>query len=197
MISLEVKLFNCVHIYLPLIYLKYTTGGIENDKYPGELKTARVVALYKKGVKYDPIKYRPISLLSHFDKILKRIICRGLVSFLERNKILFCYQYGFRILLRFKKNTDFIKRVLYEKHYVIRIIMDFKKAFDTVDHEMSLYRLECYGIRRLANEFFRSYLTNRLQYTVINGVDSDRMNYLSIIVIRIKLFSCNYFKSTL
>ena len=74
--------------------------------------------------------------------------------------------------------------------------MDFKKAFDTVDHEMSLYRLECYGIRRLANEFFRSYLTNRLQYTVINGVDSDRMNYLSIIVIRIKLFSCNYFKST-
>ena len=87
MISLEVKLFNCVHIYLPLIYLKYTTGGIENDKYPDELKTARVVALYKKGVKYDPIKYRPISLLSHFDKILKRIICRGLVSFLERNKI--------------------------------------------------------------------------------------------------------------
>ena len=38
---------------------------------------------------------------------------------------------------------------------------------------MLLYKLECYGIRGLVNDFFRSYLTNRLQYTVINGVNSD------------------------
>ena len=38
---------------------------------------------------------------------------------------------------------------------------------------MLLYKLECYGIRGLVNDFFRSYLTNRRQYTVINGVNSD------------------------
>ena len=132
---------------------------------------------YKKGVKYDPNNYRPISLLSHFDKILEKIICRRLVSFLERNKILYCYQYGFRKLystaLALIEITDFIKRLLDEKNYVISIFIDFKKAFDTVDHETLLYKLECYGIRGLANDFFRSYLTNRLQYTVINGVNSD------------------------
>ena len=156
---------------------KIYNWGIENGKYPDELKIARVIALYKKGVKYDPNNYRPISLLSHFDKILEKIICRRLVSFLERNKILYCYQYGFRKLystaLALIEITDFIKRLLDEKNYVISIFIDFKKAFDTVDHDILLYKLECYGIRGLANDFFRSYLTNRLQYTVINGVNSD------------------------
>ena len=69
--------------------------------------------------------------------------------------------------------TDYIKRLLDEKNYVISIFIDFKKAFDTVDHEILLYKLECYGIRGLVNDFFRSYLTNRRQYTVINGVNSE------------------------
>ena len=150
---------------------------IENGKYPDEPKIDRVIALYKKGVKYDPNNYRPISLLSHFDKILEKIICSRLVSFLERNKISYCYQYGFRKLystaLALIEITDFIKRLFDEKHYVISIFIDFKKAFDTVDHEILLYTLECYGIWGLANDFFRSYLTNTLQYTVINGVNSD------------------------
>ena len=42
-----------------------------------------------------------------------------------------------------------------------------------MDHEILLYKLECYGIRGLANDFFRSYQTNRRQYTVINGVNSE------------------------
>ena len=135
------------------------------------------IALYKKGVKYDPNNYRPISLLSHFDKIFEKILCRRLVSFLERNKISYCYQYGFRKLystvLALIEITDHIKRLLDEKKYVISIFIDFKKAFDTVDHEILLYKLECYGIRGLVNDFFRSYLTNRRQYSVINGVNSD------------------------
>ena len=46
-------------------------------------------------------------------------------------------------------------------------------AFDTVDHAILLYKLDSFGIRGLANDFFRSYLTNRLQYTIIDGVNSD------------------------
>ena len=130
-----------------------------------------------KCVKYDPNNYRPISLLSLFDKILEKILCRRLVSFLEHNKILYCYQYGFRkaysTVLALIEIKDYIKRLLDERNYVISIFIDFKKAFDTVDHEILLYKLECYGIRGLANDFFRSYLTNRRQYTVINGVNSE------------------------
>ena len=125
---------------------KIYNWGIENGKYPDDLKIAKVIALYKKGVKYDPNNYRPISLLSHFDKIFEKILCRRLVSFLERNKILYCYQYGFRKLystvLALIEITDHIKRLLDEKNYVISIFIDFKKAFDTVDHEILLYKLE-------------------------------------------------------
>ena len=54
-----------------------------------------------------------------------------------------------------------------------KCFIDFKKAFNTVDHEILLYKLECYGIRGLVNDFFKSYLTNRRQYAVINGVNSE------------------------
>ena len=69
--------------------------------------------------------------------------------------------------------TDNIKRLLDEKNYVIGIFIDFKKALDTVDHEILLRKLDCYGIRGHANMFFRSYLTNRRQFTIANGVQSD------------------------
>ena len=45
-------------------------------------------------------------------------------------------------------------------------------AFATVDHEILLAKLENYGIRGHGNNFFRSYLSNRKQYTSENGVDS-------------------------
>ena len=155
----------------------YTTRGSKTVNTPEELKIAKVIALYKKCVKYDPNNYRPISLLKLFDKILEKILCRRLVSFIEHNKILYCYQYGFRkaysTVLALIGITDYIKRLLDERNYVISIFIDFKKAFDMVDHEIFLYKLDCCGIRGFANDFFRSYLTNRHQYTVINGVNSE------------------------
>ena len=65
-----------------------------------------------------------------------------------------------------------MRRFLDDGNYVISIFVDLTKAFDTVDHEILLYKLDRYGIRGHANDFFRTYLTNRLQYTVINGTKS-------------------------
>ena len=141
------------------------------------MKLAQVIALYKKGARYDPNNYRPISLLSIFDKIFEKILCKRLISFLERNKILYCHQYGFRkfysTLLALIEVTDLIKRFLDEKQYVIGIFIDFRKAFDTVNHDILLDKLECYGIRGHADKNFRSYLTNRRQYTLVNGIKSN------------------------
>ena len=75
--------------------------------------------------------------------------------------------------MTFIEITENIKRLLDERNYVIGIFIYFKKAFDAVDHEIMLRKLYCYGIRGHANMFFRSYLTNRRQFTVAYGVQSD------------------------
>ena len=69
--------------------------------------------------------------------------------------------------------TDNIKPLLDEENYVIGIFFYFKKAFDTVDHDIMLRKLDCYGIQGHANMFLRSYLINKCQFTVANGVQSD------------------------
>ena len=141
------------------------------------MKLAQVIAWYKKGARYDPNNYRPISLLSIFDKIFEKSLCKRLISFLERNKKLYCHQYGDRkfysTLLALIEVTDLIKRFLDEKQYVIGISIDFRKAFDTVNHDILLDKLERYGIRGHANKCCRSYLTKRRQYTLVNGVKSN------------------------
>ena len=166
----------CPHIFASNLSKIYNRS-IEMGEYPAQLKLAKVIALFKKGDKLQPNNYRPISLLSCFNKIFEKILCRKLVKFLEFNKILFKYQYGFRKLysttLALVEFTDTITRYLDEGKYCISIFVDLTKAFDTVDHEILLHKLEHYGIRGHANNFFRSYLTNRLQYTVANDSASS------------------------
>ena len=90
---------------------------------------------------------------------------------------MFLYQYGFRksnsTTFALVEITDKIKKILDEDNYVIGIFLDLTKAFDTVNHEILLYKLYKYGIRGHANNFFVSYLTERKQYICINGVNSS------------------------
>ena len=96
----------------------------------------------------------------------------NLMKFLESHNILFMYQFGYRKLhsttIALIEITGKIKKLLDEGNYVIGIYLDLTKAFDTVNHEILLYQLWKYGIRGHANDFFRSYLTNRRQYTCTN-----------------------------
>ncbi len=161
---------------LSIIYNKSIQEGV----YPVDMKIAKVIALYKKGSHVLPDNYRPISLLSIFDKIFEKLLCRRLLKYLELNNYIYKFQFGFRN----KHSTTFalidcvdnLRYLLDNENYVLGLFVDFRKAFDTVDHEILLNKLEHYGIRGQTNDLFRSYLTGRKQYCVINGVTSNIQN---------------------
>ena len=125
---------------------KIYNSAMAKGEYPAQIKITKVIALYKKGEKYNPGNYRPISLLSCLNKLFEKILCKRLVRFLEINHILFDYQFGFRklhsttlVLIEF---TDSIRKVLDEGNYAISVFVDLTKAFDTVDHEILLDKME-------------------------------------------------------
>ena len=146
---------------------------------PNSMKTAKVVPIFKKD---DPSlfsNYRPISILPSLSKILEKAVYTRLYSFLTQNNLLTNNQYGFR------KNysTDYalielcdkITSSLSNKEHVTGVFMDLSKAFDTIDHQILLYKLQTYGIRGSVLLWFEDYLRNRQQYVVFNSVESTKL----------------------
>ena len=99
------------------------------------------------------------------------------MKFLTGLKILYLKQFGFR------KNfstahaiinlIDSIENAFDQNKFACGVFIDLKKAFDTVDHEILFKKLWHYGIGGIANDWFKSYFTNRMQYVSINGISSD------------------------
>ncbi len=141
------------------------------------MKIARVVPIHKDGTKTDVSNYRPISLLSSFSKIYEKLMHTRILEFLSLNGSLFENQYGFRpgrscehALLNAQNK---ILHALNKKEIALLLLIDFSKAFDVIEHPIMLKKLEHYGVRGIALEWFTSYLNNRKQFITINNTDSQ------------------------
>ena len=161
---------------LETIYnLSITTGTV-----PDHFKIARVIPIHKNGSKLMVSNYRPISLLSIFNKILEKLIYRRLIKFFDRYRIFYNKQFGFRAkhstTLAILSLIDKIHNAIEGNAFSCGIFLDFSKAFDTVNHEILLSKLEYYGIRGIVKQWFVSYLSNRKQFVSIGSVKSDAMS---------------------
>ena len=178
--SCPTYLLKCASNIISNILAEILNLSISTGVYPNKLKMAKVTPIYKSDDKSDPNSYRPISLLSNFNRIFEKLMYSRMESFIEQNNLLSPFQYGFRkahstqhaildIVNAIQTNMD--KRL-----FSCGVFVDLKKAFDTVDHHILLQKLNHYGFRGIVNEWFSSYLKGRTQTTQIDSHISGKID---------------------
>ena len=144
---------------------------------PKAWKKANLTPIHKKNSLSDVRNYRPISLLSCLSKVLERLVCDKLRSYLEDNNLITEAQYGYRrgssTLDQLLDIYDHIMKKMDEKMITRLIFMDVSKAFDKVWHRGLLHKMENLGIKNKLLEFFRDYLSDRQQRVALKGVLSS------------------------
>ena len=147
---MPVTMFKSVRniIYKPLsqIINKCFNAGV----YPNCLKIGRIIQIYKSGDSTDPTNYRPISTLPYITKIFETCLYNRLVKFFDKFSLLSKFQFGFRK----KKSTadavisltNYVYSCLNDKKYCASVLIDFRKAFDSISHSILLRKLHAYGV---------------------------------------------------
>lgn len=150
---------------------------IDKGTFPDLMKCSKVVPLFKSGDKMDPGNFRPVSVLPVLSKIFEKLMLLQMSSFFAVNNLFHAQQYGFT---KGKCTTDagvtLLKHIFSaweDKHDAIGVFCDLSKAFDCVDYETLLLKLDHYGVKGQSLNLLKSYLENRMQHVQINDVKSQ------------------------
>jgi len=150
--------------------------SLQTGTVPNLLKLAKVIPIYKAKNKELLSNYRPISLLPTVSKVFEKIVHKRLYNFLLSQAIFFPSQYGFRkqhsTIHAVHEFVDDTMTSLDNKKHTLATFLDLSKAFDTINHKILLNKLNWYGVRGVALEWFRNYLHNRTQYVQYNNKTS-------------------------
>ena len=140
--------------------------------FPSKLKLAKVIPLYKKEDQRVYGNYRPIPLLSSISKMFENVAFKQILQYFTSNNLLLESEYGFRenhsTELAALEFIDRIKLEMDRKKIPFSIFLDPLKAFDTLNHDISITKLRFYGIQGIALNWFQSYLTKWSQYVQYN-----------------------------
>jgi hypothetical protein len=151
---------------------------LEQCSVPAALKEAKVVPIPKTKASTEPKDFRPISLLSVLSKPLEKHIHKHLSAFLEDNNLLYVYQSGFRkhhsCQTALSALCDTWLDNMNKLNLTGAVFLDLRKAFDLIDHEILLQKLDTYVQNCSVTALIRSYLQNRTQYVYFNGKSSHK-----------------------
>ena len=162
-------------VVLPVITNVFNLS-FTNGKVPDSFKIAAVKPLLKKvSLDHEVLKnYRPVSNLTFLSKIQERLVTQQFTEFICKHNLADAFQSAYRpghstetALLRVCND---ILMSLNGKRDVFLVLLDLSAAFDTVNHELLLERLRSrFNVTGLALEWFRSYLTDRMQHVIIEN----------------------------
>jgi hypothetical protein len=164
------------HILVPLI-THICNLSFKQGIFPNILKTALITPVFKAGDRASVGNYRPISILPTISKVLERILNKRLTKYLYKFEIISNNQYGFikgkSTELAVNNLTSHIVQKLEKNNKCLAVFLDLAKAFDTVSIPLLLDKLERIGVRGVALNLFKSYLSNRNQRVKVGDLTSD------------------------
>ncbi len=169
-------------ICIPLAHI--INVSFESGIVPNQLKIAKVVPVYKASDETSLNNYRPISLLPAISKLIEKIMFDKVMGFLTSHNILYLHQYGFR-----PKHSTIHPIIHFLNHcaeannehnpeFTLAIFCDLSKAFDVINHEILLHKLNRYGIRGIVNQWFQNYLNDRKQFVEIQKTQSSLLDIM-------------------
>ena len=141
--------------------------SIATGKFPDKLKLAKVFPIHKSGSKSDPCNYRPISILPTISKIFEKHVNKHLMAYMNKYNIIHESQSGFR--RKHSCQTALVKLIdqwmagIDKGDTIGSMFIDFRKAFDLVDHKILIQKLAAYILSRSSLIWFISYLESRQQ----------------------------------
>ena len=151
--------------------------SLDQGEIPTDWKEALVVPIFKKVDKHQASNYRPVSLTSITCKLLEHIIHSSIMKHFDKHKILNDNQHGFRkkrsCETQLLSTIQEIASSTAKGKQVDVILLDFEKAFDKGAHSRLLYKLDHYGVRDNTKKWIQSFLSNRSQEVILDGVKSD------------------------
>ena len=176
-ISTSIIKYIITAIVQPIVYI--FNNSLRFGIFPDKLKLALIVPVFKKGDETKLDNYRPISLLPSFSKILERVMCDRIMEFLLAHDILNDVQHAYlkgrstqTAMFRF---TEEILKALERGVIPLGLFLDLSKAYDTLNYNILIQKLELYGIKETALRWIISYLSGR-QQKVIMGKGSRRVS---------------------
>ena len=171
------KLIKIASQPLSIPFTSIYNQSIANGIVPDVFKISRVTPIYKSGEFTDTGNYRPSATVSSLSKVLERLIYNQLYLFLEKNDIIYKYQFGFRKSYSTEQAiseiTDNLNSAIDNKQITCGLFLNFLKAFDTVNHDILHSKLYTYGIHGTPFKWFESYLCNHTQLVKIDEIESS------------------------
>ena len=152
-------------------------SSLNSGRFPDKWKIAKIIPLFKGGDRENVNNYRPVSLLPLPGKILEKIVHKNISKFWEDNKFLSDNQGGFRknhsTVSTIADLTDDLFHSINDGQTTLAAFVDLRKAFDTVNTQILIHKLERAGVRDRVLNWCINYLSDRLQCTYVNGVNSS------------------------
>ena len=146
--------------------------------FPDTWKIAKVTPIGKIENASKITDFRPISLLPALSKVLERLLCNQMISYLNINNLFSEYQSGYRqhhsTVSALVKIVDDIKLKLDRREFVVLALLDFSKAFDSINHKILFWKLKNnFNFDPLAIKLIESYLSDRKQFVVVSEKKSE------------------------